>query len=85
VLFIQNAQALGFELREIHGMLELQGGHAGAQDGVAQAADRLLEAIGSKIEALEGLRRSVETIRAGARGAIPHRSPRPMTLEARPS
>jgi DNA-binding transcriptional MerR regulator len=86
VLFIQNAQALGFELREIQGMLELQGGRIGAEDAMARAADRLLEAIGGKIDALERLRRSVEAIRDGsARAATPYRSHQPAPLQVRPS
>ena len=58
VLFIQRAQALGFDLEEIHELLQLQ--TAGRSPG----EDRVIARIDERMESLQEMRRSLVELRS---------------------
>lgn len=60
VLFIKRAQALGFTLDEIAGLLELDEAHACAE--TREIATHKLEAIESKVADLNAMRKSLKAL-----------------------
>ncbi|CUQ66035.1 heavy metal-responsive transcriptional regulator [Candidatus Nitrospira inopinata] len=69
--FIRNAQALGFTLREIEGLLNLRVSSAARCDEVQQAAQAKLVTVEAKIRDLEALARVLRTFIRSCRAGRP--------------
>lgn len=70
--FIKRAKALGFTLREIFELLDLDASASGSARGVKQLAERKLEDLNERIEALQRMRRALRTLaeNCSARGSV---------------
>lgn len=67
--FIQTVQDLGFQLEEIHALLEIREEPARA-DGADDMIDRFLGRLDEKASALADTRASIAALRAGAEAAL---------------